>query len=82
MLTPIEHFLRKFQGMQLATPGGLTFDLRAVTALEAKSEPHGYLIIHLQGSSVKLTFHRNSRDSGPADIYGLKREIQAAADAA
>lgn len=62
-------------GMQIASPGGLSFDPDEIVALETYSSPFPRLVVHFRFGSVVVTFHRNV-DGGPPDISELKKNIE------
>jgi hypothetical protein len=79
MMTRITKFCPP--GMQIASPGGLSFDLDHLAAVEVTDGRDGTLVLHyVGGGSTTLRFHSN-HDGGPPDIYGLKRNIEAACNA-
>lgn len=80
-LVQISDFFPLHGGVCLASPGGASFDLEAVTAVVAQhgTNGHGYLDIYVMGGKepIHCTFHRNSND-GPVPIYQIKGNIDEA----
>lgn len=70
----IDEFCPK--GTQIASPGGLSFDLNSITSMTANEDaPTGSLTMNFKGGGTTVvTFHRNT-DGGPPRVYELKRNI-------
>lgn len=65
------------KGMQIASPGGLSFDLNSVASMAANEDaPTGSLTMNFKGGgSIVVTFYRNV-DDGPPRVYELKQNIE------
>ena len=85
MLRRIDEFCPP--GMQIKSPGGLSFRLEDVSALVANGNAgEEELIIYLgrrngllqrDAHQISITFYRNT-DDGPPEVYQLKRNIEEA----
>jgi len=63
-------------GMQIKSPGGLSFNPQHISAIEAYGEEEPRLVMRfVGGGSTTVLFHRNV-DGGPPDVYGLARRIR------
>src|SRR5262245_45270984 len=63
-------------GMQIQSPGGLSFDPKDVSAVESRggTDPRLRLLFR-NGGEVSILFYRNV-DGGPPDVYGMARRIR------